>query len=141
MTDPKEKGPIAVGPSTPAPNNEENEMSKTTIQQEDRRNHELARKAAEATKCGYEGCDGLMHEAFIDPSEWHHQVYAQTFDGGIIEASISRAPDGTYEGDIFFGGNGTMTADEFRQAATDYVAFPAWLLDFAIRLDVLNGGH
>jgi len=94
-------------------------------------------RIARATPCDFDGCNGVRHEYGTDQSEWSHTVVAEEFDGGIIDVTITGTATG-FTGDIYFGGNGDMTSDDFRQAATQYEAFPAWLRGHADRLDALN---
>src|SRR5690554_5452916 len=105
----------------------------TTLEQFDKLN-----RFAQQTPCGITDCDGEMYEGNVEPSDWHHRVLMRKCDNGIIEVEVARKPDGTYEGDIVFGGNGTMTAAELRSAADQYEAFPAWLRAIADDIDTRN---
>lgn len=91
--------------------------------------------AAEAAPCGFEGCDGLGHDFVEDPAKWRHEVVAEEWDRGIVQADISVFAGRPPVGSIHFEGDGEMTADEFRQAAEEYEAFPAWLRSLADRMD------
>lgn len=95
--------------------------------------------AAMATRCTFDGCTGIGHDNSQDPAEWRHEVMAVTFDNDIVQAEISAFSNGDpLEGSISFAGDGVMTAAEFRQAADDYEAFPAWLRSLADRMDALE---
>ncbi|TFB46513.1 hypothetical protein [Cryobacterium tagatosivorans] len=102
----------------------------------DAENERLAIQARE-TPCKYIDCTGNGHEFYAPVADWSHEAVNATFDGGIVKASISDC-SGRFEGDIAFEGDGTMTADEFRTAATEYEAFPAWLRSMADRMDALT---
>ncbi|TFC94038.1 hypothetical protein E3T28_15900 [Cryobacterium sinapicolor] len=91
--------------------------------------------------CEFEGCTRRYHDPLQTRAEWRHEVYvAADFDGGTVEAALSVFSDGRPPvGDIHAGADGDlMTAAEFRKAADNYEAFPAWLRSLADRLDGLE---
>lgn len=93
-------------------------------------------RAAMATPCAFEGCAGIGHDNSPDPAEWRHEVVTEEFDDGIVQADISAFTSGDrVMGAIHFNGDGEMTAAEFRAAADNYEAFPAWLRSLADRMD------
>jgi hypothetical protein len=109
------------------------------FQDDDLEAYDNARKTATATDCGYDSCDGTMHDHLATPTEWWHRVVAETFDGSSVMLDVSREPDGEYVGNISMESDGDVTAAELRATANTYEAFPAFLRAQADRMDALNG--
>ena len=141
MTPSKEKTPGVSCSSSEGENRNDNPTKETilisTVSPTTTSAFEDLDAIARATPCKYADCDGGSHEAVTPPEEWWHEAVTASFDDGIVTASICDMR-GHFEGYIDFEGNGTMTAAEFRTAAIEYEAFPAWLRSMADRLDALS---
>lgn len=99
---------------------------------------DIADAKAQNTPCGIDGCNGLLHEAAVKPSEWIHEVVAAEFDDGSVKVSLDLNA-GDLAGNIYAEFSGVMTAQEFRAMADEYEAFPGWLRSMANQMDAIDG--
>jgi hypothetical protein len=92
---------------------------------------------ARAAKCDTPDCDGFMHEANAEPSEWYHRVYHRRTDS--LEVEVTRHSDGHYYGWMAIDIIDDASPSEMREYAAECAKQATELLAAAALVDALNG--
>jgi hypothetical protein len=116
-------------------------MSDEISREEALRSFDAAMAVAKATPCPLQGCDGSLHEPFVDPSEWSHSLPDRKFDGGAVVVGIWTNDLETFTCEVLTRESSDMTATQLRAMADLYEGYPAFLRAAAVELDALNKGQ
>jgi hypothetical protein len=98
---------------------------------------ERADAEAMATDCGFPDCEGIGHDAGVQPAEWAHRLGHSSFDK-YIDVEFHKFCDESPIAVLDMHADGEMTAAELRVEADLYEAYPAWLRARADELDAFN---